>query len=95
MKKQKTFKDCLSPIGGKLRFDFYVNNSFLLEFDGPQHFNCDKGGWSTPEQLQKTKEYDKIKNQYCLINNIPLKRIPYWALNNLTLEDIIGNKYLV
>jgi len=92
--KQKTFKDCLSNKKGYLKFDFYINNSFLLEFDGEQHNRPVSffGGTTSYETLQ---ENDLIKNKYCLINNIPLKRIPYKILNTLTIEDIMGDKYLV
>lgn len=36
-----------------------------------------------------------MKNKYCLINNIPLVRIPYWERDNITLDIILGDKYLV
>lgn len=31
---QKTFPTCISDTKAKFRFDFYINNNFLLEFDG-------------------------------------------------------------
>lgn len=40
--KEKIFKDCRYPdSGGYPRFDFYVNNTYLIEYDGEQHFNKD------------------------------------------------------
>lgn len=93
--KQKTFENCISNKGKKLRFDFYINNSFLLEFDGIQHFEYNSKGWNTNEKFNQTKERDNIKNKYCLEHNIPLKRIPYWALEEITLEDIMGNKFSI
>lgn len=30
--KEKTFKGCVDKI--KLRFDFFIDNSYLIEFDG-------------------------------------------------------------
>ena len=36
-----------------------------------------------------------MKNKYCLINNIPLVRIPYWERDKITLEMLMGDKYLV
>ena len=36
-----------------------------------------------------------MKNKYCLINNIPLVRIPYWEKNNITYTMIMGAKYLI
>lgn len=32
--KQKSFDSCIFDNGVKARFDFYINDSFLLEFDG-------------------------------------------------------------
>ena len=43
-------------------FDFYIENSFLLEFDGEQHFHTRNGGWNNEENFSKTQERDKIKN---------------------------------
>lgn len=44
------------------------------------------------EEIQKR---DKIKNDYCKKNKIPLKRIPYFKLKDLTIEDILSDKFLV
>ena len=35
------------------------------------------------ENFHKTQFHDNIKNNYCLLNNIPLIRAPYWEKNNL------------
>ena len=32
---------------------------------------------------------DQVKNEYCYKNNIPLLRIPYWAYDSLTANDVI------
>mgnify|MGYP003537961784 CR=1 FL=1 len=32
--REKSFKDCRSEVGVLYRFDFYVNNKYLIEFDG-------------------------------------------------------------
>lgn len=58
-------------------FDFYINNNYVVEFDGQQHFQYTKYGWSNKEKLIRTHKNDLIKNQYCFDNNIPLIRIPY------------------
>ena len=79
------FNDCRDV--NPLRFDFYVNNLYLIEFDGKQHteaidyFGGEKG-------LQKTQQRDQIKNEYCKTHNIPLIRIPYWHYNDITIEDL-------
>jgi hypothetical protein len=76
-----------------LRFDFGIlddNNNliYLIEYDGEQHYNI-TGGWSNQEHLNNLQQRDKIKNEYCLINNIPLIRIPYTKYNSLTIKDLL------
>lgn len=92
--QQKTFQDCFIQKGFPLRFDFYINDSFLLEFDGIQHYRYGSG-WNTLNNFEKTIQSDDFKNNYCKINNIPLKRIPYWDLDKLTIEDLLSEKYLI
>ena len=87
---QYTYKDCKSPKDYVLRFDFYINNEFLLEYDGKQHFDR---GWKN--NFEYTKICDNIKTNYAITHNIPLKRIPYTQLNKLCLEDIMSNKWLI
>ena len=41
------------------------------------------------------KKRDEEKNQYALSNNILLVRIPYTERDNITLETLLGNQYLV
>lgn len=83
---EKTFSTC--RFVGLLRFDFYINNSFLVEFDGEQHFKPVSifGG---EEQFKIQQERDTYKNQWCRENNIPLIRIPYWKLDTLCIEDLM------
>ena len=90
--KEKIFSDLknINP----LRFDFYIiNENYLIEFDGLQHYEVQKfGNISEEEALQKFKELqkrDKIKNEYCLKNQIPLIRIPYWKYDSLELNDLL------
>lgn len=64
-----------------LRFDFFLPKiNTLIEYDGRQHFESVSifGG---DEALKITQNNDKIKNEYCKKNRIPLLRISY-------LEDI-------
>lgn len=86
---QKTFSDCLSPNGVKLKFDFYINNQYLIEFDGEQHYMTTPNFLYSIEKLQQIKEYDNIKNEWCKKNNIPLIRIPYSKINTLNLKDLL------
>lgn len=94
--KEKSFNDCLSEAGRKLRFDFYINNKYLLEFDGIQHFKA-MGGWSNFNYLKQNQDRDNIKNQWCKKNNIPLIRIPYTKYETLNIDDLKleTSKYIV
>ena len=74
------------------RFDFYINNQYIIEYDGETHYQSNKHGWHNEEHLQKTQERDIIKNQWCKDNNIPLIRIPYWHLQDLCIEDLLLEK---
>lgn len=87
--KEKTFETCILPSGYKARFDFYVNNRYIIEYDGRQHFFYEASGWNTEEQFQKTQQHDNFKNQWCKDNNIPIIRIPYTKLDSLKIEDLI------
>lgn len=75
-----------------LPFDFAVLDdndsiSLMIEFDGEQHFeSIDFFGGEA--NLMNVQRRDKIKSKYCLENNIPLLRIPYWDFDNI--ERILG-----
>lgn len=74
-------------------FDFYVNNQYLIEYDGETHdinFKS-KHGWVTDKSIQKQLERDAIKNQWCKDNQMPLIRIPYTQYHNLKIEDLLLN----
>ena len=74
--------------GAWARFDFYINNQYIIEYDGETHYQYSGHGWHNEEHLRKTQERDIIKNQWCKDNNIPLIRIPYWHLQDLCIEDL-------
>ena len=87
---QKTFPNCISPDSGyHLIFDFYIDNKYLVEFDGEQHFFYTENGWSNLKNFTKTKMRDMYKNEWCQNNNIPLIRIPYTQLQSLNISDIL------
>lgn len=93
--REKTFEICIYPeTNHKLKFDFYIDNCFLLEFDGIQHYQTN-GSWCDEEKVKQTQLRDNFKNNWAKENNIPLKRIPYWELKNLTIDDIMGDKFLI
>lgn len=88
--KEKKFDDCISNLGYKLKFDFYlIDYNMCIEYDGIQHFRpIDHfGGY---ESFLKTKENDNIKEEYCIKNNIILKRIPYNQKLDYKLNKIIS-----
>lgn len=84
-----------------LRFDFIIYKEDgeidrFVEFDGNQHKTGMWGGsWHNLEPLEKIQERDEIKNNFCLKHNYTLIRIPYSILNNMTLEDIMTDKYKI
>lgn len=91
--REKTFSDLKR---GLFRFDFYIPNlqgtPTIVEVDGEQHFKPIYGR----QAFLKGQEHDRRKNSYCLANNIPLYRIPYWEIKNLTeAEDIFKEIFLV
>lgn len=86
---QKKFNNCRYSTGYFAKFDFYVNNSYLIEYDGIQHFVMGTGVYDNEDKFQKTQEYDNFKDQWCRDNNIPLIRIPYTHLKDLCLEDLL------
>ena len=88
--REKTFSQCINPeTNKKFRFDFWVNNEYIIEYDGAQHFISSNQGWNTKEQLEKTQRRDAFKNKWCEENNIKIIRIPYTKFNNLTIEDLV------
>ena len=91
---QVAFKDLVNI--KPLRFDFGLYNQKgeiirLIEFDGIQHF--EEQDYFT-HNLEETQKNDMIKNNYAKANNIPLVRIPYYERDKITLEMILGDKYL-
>lgn len=87
--KQKTFEDCkFVDTNYPAIFDFYVNNEYLIEFDGKQHYTSIEF-WGGEEKLKYNQEHDAFKNKWCEEHNIPLLRIPYTKLDTLTLEDLL------
>ena len=82
------FKDCVLFTGGVARFDFYINDTYIVEYDSEIHYKYTTSGWYTEEEYNVTKQRDQEKNEYCWRHNIPIIRIPYWEYNNLTIDDL-------
>ena len=93
--KEKIFDDCVLMSGNHARFDFYVDNKYIIEFDGVQHFNT-TSGWNNENKLRQTQINDKIKNDWCKRHNIPIIRIPY-LVKDIKLEDLLleTSKYII
>lgn len=81
-KTQETFKGCYR--NDYLKFDMSIYDKkdkllCLVEFDGSSHFQPTYFGNVTEEQaikaLEDQQERDRIKNDYCMKNNISLLRL--------------------
>ena len=92
--REKTFSDLK---GGSFRYDFYLPTlNICIEVDGEQHFKQINRFQKTRADFLKQQEHDRIKNSYCLAHNIPLYRIPYWEIKNLTIPTLLfQNKFKV
>ena len=56
---EQSFVSCVNPkTGKKLRFDFFVNESYLIEYNGKQHY-IEDDGWDEP--LEDIQYRDNIK----------------------------------
>ena len=91
---QYKFEDCIDK--SPLRFDFFVINKFLIEYQGEQHYMPVRFGSKTTtaiEVLHSTKRRDQIKRDWCKKNNIPLIEIPYWDFNKI--EDILKGQIAI
>lgn len=74
--------------GNRSTFDFYIEDKYLIEYDGETHYRSNIHGWHNEEQLSRQQERDMIKNEWCRANKVPLIRIPYWYYKNLCIEDL-------
>lgn len=96
-KTQYRFENCILPSGIKASFDFYVQDKYIIEYDGEQHYLQTPQGFYSQEKIDKIHKHDELKNQYCKNNNIPLIRIPYTKLKDLQIFDLIleSSNYIV
>ena len=88
--REQKFKTCIFNDTQKpARFDFYINDTYLIEYDGEQHFKASSFGWDTIDRFAITQAHDEFKNNWCKENNISLIRIPYTHLDNLCIDDLL------
>ena len=81
-----------------LPFDFAIFEKeklkYLIEYDGIQHFKPKSFGSEKNKykNFKLIKESEKIKNKFCVENNIKLIRIPYFEFKNIDkiLGELIG-----
>lgn len=91
---QYKFENCKNKY--VLKFDFAIFKDdevfCLFEYDGLQHFKPIEffGG---EKGFQNTQERDKIKNDYCLENHIPLYRFKYDEDLNIIKNRIMNIIY--
>ena len=85
--REKTFETCCLPNSSRLlRFDFYVNDSYIIEFDGIQHFQADTG-WATQEVHERVAAHDEYKNN--LLEIVSLDEKSTGALYGLMKGDVL------
>lgn len=82
----------------RYRYDFALldNNDNiyrLIEFDGIQHYDKNHKHWGKDIEIIQIR--DNIKNKYAKEKNISLIRIPYKNRDNITLEMLLGDEYLI
>lgn len=98
---QYKFDDCRDKRSLKFDFGIFKHGKLiaLIEYDGSFHYSetqlkkwgCKKHRNYTKENYHETKKRDRIKNKYCLKNNIPMLRICFWnefTRNKTSKEDI-------
>jgi len=93
--REFTFIDLKGINGGLLRFDVPIfwdsektQLAGLIEFDGEQHFRWIKGMMSKKD-FKKLQYHDKLKDKYCVENNIKLLRIKYDQFDDI--EKLVIN----
>ena len=83
---EHTFDGCKDK--NKLRFDFYISNYGLIEYQGRQHykpvdFSGHNNNHNAQQNLKNIQRRDNIKRQYCKDHNIKLLEIPYTEFENI------------
>lgn len=78
---EKKFSTCRDL--KEMPFDFYVNDAYLIEYDGVQHFQ------ESIFDYEYTRKHDVMKSEWCKQNHIPLIRIPYTRYDELCLQDLL------
>lgn len=89
LKRKKAFiAEFIHPNLHELRYDYlfrWKKRIFLLEFDGEQHFKQHCFGMTEKDFFQ-AQERDRIKTQLARVMNIPLIRIDYTQITNISIH---------
>lgn len=91
--REYSFTDLVGQKQVPLRFDFAIFDNYkrlkcCVDFDGRQHYEYVPYFHKTLSGFKRAQERDRMKNKYCLRNNIPFIRVPYWDLDILTLNRL-------
>lgn len=94
------FEDLKLPSGMIGRYDFILLDEHekpyrIIEFDGKQHYKKNNYFDDSKESFEYRQLSDKIKDEYALQHNIPLIRIPYTKIKQISWETIMGDQFLV
>ena len=87
-KRNYEFEDCKRV--KRLRFDFYLPEmNMCIEYDGEHHF--EENEYFGEGNLDYIRENDRIKNEFCQINNIKMIRIPFYDYENIeTILEVLN-----
>lgn len=86
--------ELILPTGGHAKYDFSIfddnkNLKYFIEYDGSQHYiYSENSKWDSDGKFELRQQSDKLKNQWCIDNNIPLIRIPYTHFSNICIDDL-------
>ena len=97
--REYVFQD-LKNKGHLLRYDFAILNKYnkvlcLIEVHGKQHMEYTPYFHKSKSEFRASQERDRKKAKYALLNNIPLLVIPYYEIDNLDINTLFTEKYVV
>jgi Probable Zinc-ribbon domain len=84
--RQKRFDTCKDK--RTLPFDFHLQDlNILIEYHGRQHYESINFGGDYKNMFELVKKHDKMKEDWCINNNVQLIVIPYTDFKNI--ENIV------
>lgn len=95
---EQSFPDCRHK--GMLRFDFffvYAGQTFLIEYQGKQHYRSDTLFGNEYELLEQQKR-DQVKREYCKVKGYHLLEIEYkQSLDSIpsSVDDFIVDRFML